>query len=78
MRVFIDEIARHVDQEVELRGWLYQRRSKGKIHFLILRDGTGFLQATVVQGRDQRAHAVSSRPASRAAMAKAKATTKPT
>lgn len=51
MRVFIDEIARHVDQEVELRGWLYQRRSKGKIHFLILRDGTGFLQATVVQGR---------------------------
>ena len=50
MRVFIDEIARHVDQEVELRGWLYQRRSKGKIHFLILRDGTGFLQATVVQG----------------------------
>ena len=43
MRVFIDEIARHVDQEAELRGWLYQRRSKGKIHFLILRDGTGFL-----------------------------------
>ncbi len=50
MRVFIEEIAHHLDQEVELRGWVYQKRSKGRIHFLILRDGTGFLQATVVQG----------------------------
>ena len=35
-------------------------------------------QATVVQGRDQRAHAASSRPPISAAMAKAKATEKPT
>jgi len=50
MRAFIEEIARHEGQEVELRGWVYGKRSKGKIHFLILRDGTGFLQATVVKG----------------------------
>ncbi|MFN4231555.1 asparagine--tRNA ligase [Thermus sp.] len=50
MRVFVDEIAKYEGQEVELRGWLYQKRSKGKIHFLILRDGTGFLQATLFQG----------------------------
>lgn len=50
MRVFIDEIHKYEGQEVELRGWLYQRRSKGKIHFLILRDGTGFLQATLFKG----------------------------
>ncbi len=35
-------------------------------------------QAVVVQGRDQRAQAASSRPDSSAAMAKAKATEKPT
>lgn len=49
-RVFIEEIAAHVGQEVRLFGWLFNRRSKGKIHFLILRDGTGFLQATVFKG----------------------------
>ncbi len=35
-------------------------------------------QAAVVQGRDQRAQAASKRPDSSAAMAKAKATAKPT
>lgn len=34
-------------KEVELRGWLANRRSSGKIVFLIIRDGTGFIQATV-------------------------------
>ncbi|MCS7241484.1 MAG: asparagine--tRNA ligase [Candidatus Caldatribacterium sp.] len=34
-------------KEVEIRGWLANRRSSGKIVFLILRDGTGFIQATV-------------------------------
>ena len=27
-------------QEVTIRGWLHNRRSSGKIHFLVLRDGT--------------------------------------
>ncbi len=49
-RVFIEEIANHEGQEVRLLGWLFNRRSKGKIHFLIVRDGTGFLQATVFKG----------------------------
>lgn len=34
-------------KDVEIRGWLANRRSSGKVVFLILRDGTGFLQATV-------------------------------
>ena len=42
--VYIDELARHVDEQVVLKGWLYQKRSSGKIKFLILRDGTGYLQ----------------------------------
>ena len=43
--VEISDIGRHVDQEVEIRGWLYNIRSKGKIAFLQLRDGTGRIQA---------------------------------
>jgi asparaginyl-tRNA synthetase len=37
----------HVGREVELRGWLYNRRSSGKIHFLLVRDGTGVVQAVM-------------------------------
>ncbi len=43
-RVYVDELSRHVGEEVTLRGWLYNRRSSGKIHFLQLRDGTGICQ----------------------------------
>src|SRR4029079_4895504 len=41
------EISAHEDQEVELRGWLYNKRSSGKLHFLQIRDGTGVIQAVV-------------------------------
>jgi len=42
--VYIDELNRHVGEEVTLKGWLYHRRSSGKIHFLVVRDGTGICQ----------------------------------
>ena len=42
--IAISDIGRHVDQDVEIRGWLYNLRSKGKIAFLQLRDGTGRIQ----------------------------------
>jgi asparaginyl-tRNA synthetase len=42
--VYIEELARHVGEEVTLRGWLYNRRSSGKVHFLLIRDGTGICQ----------------------------------
>jgi asparaginyl-tRNA synthetase len=42
--VYIDQLGRHVGEEVTLKGWLYHRRSSGKIHFLLLRDGTGICQ----------------------------------
>ena len=44
---YIEDIARHEGQPVSIRGWLHNRRSSGKIHFLIVRDGTGFIQAVV-------------------------------
>ena len=47
MRVYIEDIARHEGQQVTIHGWLHNRRSSGKIHFLIVRDGTGFIQAVM-------------------------------
>jgi len=44
---YIEDIARHEGQQVTLRGWLHNRRSSGKIHFLTVRDGTGFIQAVM-------------------------------
>ena len=45
--MYIDEIARYAGQHVTIRGWLHKRRSSGKIHFLTVRDGTGFIQAVM-------------------------------
>ncbi len=47
MRAYIEDIAKYEGQQVTLQGWLHNRRSSGKIHFLIVRDGTGFIQAVI-------------------------------
>ena len=47
--VTIERIAGYAGQEVTIRGWLRHRRSSGKIQFLLIRDGTGDLQAVVSQ-----------------------------
>ena len=44
---YIEDIATHVGTPVRLRGWLHNRRSSGKIHFLTLRDGSGFIQCVM-------------------------------
>ena len=46
----IEHIGKHVGEAVTIKGWLHNRRSSGKIHFLVVRDGTGFLQ--VVMGKN--------------------------
>jgi asparaginyl-tRNA synthetase len=46
----IGEISKYESQEVELRGWLYGKRSSGKLHFLQVRDGSGIIQAVVFKG----------------------------
>jgi asparaginyl-tRNA synthetase len=49
-RVSISQLPTHVGQEVTLRGWLYNKRSSGKLHFLEVRDGTGIVQGVVFKG----------------------------
>src|ERR1017187_8948348 len=43
----ISHIGEKSGQSATVQGWLYNRRSSGKIQFLIVRDGTGYLQAVV-------------------------------
>jgi len=47
MHVHIEDIGKHEGEEVTIKGWLHNRRSSGKIHFLTLRDGSGFIQAVM-------------------------------
>lgn len=47
--VFVEDLKNHVGEEVKLAGWVYNKRSSGKIWFLILRDGTGIVQGIVNQ-----------------------------
>ncbi len=47
MHIYIEDIGAHAGEDVTIKGWLHNRRSSGKIHFLILRDGSGFVQAVI-------------------------------
>src|ERR1041384_7545238 len=43
----INELSRHVGESVTVDGWLYNKRSSGKLQFPIIRDGSGYLQCVV-------------------------------
>jgi len=45
--VYIEDIGQYNEQEVEIRGWVYNKRSSGKVRFLLVRDGTGIIQGTI-------------------------------
>lgn len=45
--VYIEDIAQYTGQDVEIRGWVYNKRSSGKVRFLLIRDGTGIIQGTI-------------------------------
>jgi len=42
--VYIENAGAHEGKEVTLRGWVYNKRSSGKLQFILLRDGTGIMQ----------------------------------
>lgn len=45
--ISIEEVAQYQDEEVVLKGWLYNRRSSGGIQFVQIRDGTGIIQGVL-------------------------------
>ena len=49
MQVYIEDIGKHQGKEVTVKGWLYNKRSSGKIRFLIIRDGTGTIQSVITK-----------------------------
>jgi asparaginyl-tRNA synthetase len=48
-RITISGASRHVDETVEIAGWLYNLRKSGKIVFPIVRDGTGLMQCVALK-----------------------------
>lgn len=50
MQTYIEDLCNYVDQTVTIKGWLYNKRSSGKIRFLLIRDGTGIVQSVLARG----------------------------
>jgi len=50
MQLTIDSVENRVGETVTLCGWVTHKRSSGRIRFLVLRDGTGVIQATLIRG----------------------------
>jgi asparaginyl-tRNA synthetase len=49
-RFYIEDAGRFDGQIVTLKGWVYNKRSSGKIKFLVMRDGTGLMQGVLFKG----------------------------
>ena len=48
--ITIKDLSKYIGKEVTIKGWLYNKRSSGKIRFVILRDGYGYLQCIYFKG----------------------------
>jgi len=49
--ILLKNISQYVNAPVKLDGWLYNKRSSGKIIFLQFRDGTGVVQAIALKNK---------------------------
>jgi asparaginyl-tRNA synthetase len=45
--VYVEDLPKHVGEQVTIKGWIYNKRSSGKLHFLEVRDGTGIANCVV-------------------------------
>lgn len=50
-QIYIRDVSNHVNQEITIKGWLYNIRSSGKLMFPQIRDGSGIIQG-VISKRD--------------------------
>jgi asparaginyl-tRNA synthetase len=48
--LYVEHLGAHAGEEATVRGWLYHKRSSGKIRFLVVRDGTGLVQCVMAKG----------------------------
>jgi asparaginyl-tRNA synthetase len=48
--ISVSKISNYVGQDVVLKGWVYNRTDKGKLVFLLVRDGSGFVQCVAFKG----------------------------
>src|SRR3990172_625241 len=48
--ISVSKISNYVEKEVTVKGWVYNRTDKGKLVFLLIRDGSGFVQCVVFKG----------------------------
>jgi asparaginyl-tRNA synthetase len=46
----VEEIGKFTGQDVSVQGWVYNRTDKGKLVFLLVRDGSGFVQCVAFKG----------------------------
>jgi asparaginyl-tRNA synthetase len=46
-QTYISDIGKHLGEEVTIKGWLYNKRSSGKLGFLEIRDGSGIIQGVL-------------------------------
>ncbi|MEA3407129.1 MAG: asparagine--tRNA ligase [Chloroflexota bacterium] len=47
--IHIEDVAEHVGEEITIKGWLYNQTDKGRLQFLLVRDGTGIIQAVAFE-----------------------------
>lgn len=50
LQTTIRQLKNHIGETVELRGWVYNLRSSGKLRFLLMRDGSGIVQVVWFKG----------------------------
>jgi len=48
--ISVSKISNYVEQEIIIKGWVYNRTHKGKLAFLLVRDGSGFVQCVAFKG----------------------------
>lgn len=49
-QIYISELSKYEGQEISISGWIYHKRSSGKVRFIVIRDGSGYLQCVYFKG----------------------------
>lgn len=49
-QISVSQISNFIGREVSIKGWVYNRTDKGKLVFLLVRDGSGFIQCVAFKG----------------------------